>query len=445
MVSMRYARNLARGLGLVWNAGQRVEGFSNPLWTLLMALPHWAGLSDATAPLPILALCCALLVWLALATARLGRAVGLEAWAAGLAACLAVFSFDAIGVAQTGLEAVLMACLFAEGLAGVLQGKRAAPLFCALGLALTRFDGPLFVALLVLQACALTPTWRRSLEIMVPAALAWLSLEAGRLAYYGQWLPNTVVMKGDPWPGRWQSGLEYIYTFFCSRYLGMSLAAILGAALEPRARMLGALVLAVAAYVAWIGGDFMPHMRFLLPALPLLAVLAALGLAWLRARAGLAAGAAGLLAVACFSFAMPCQFPGVLRGEGDHSARRIEAALALRRNAPEGAVVGTAWAGLLPYIWGGPCIDFLGKCDAHIARTPPHPEQRLVGHNKWDYPYALGLQPNYVHVELTGKPETLPYYDRRLLEDPAFLAGCARQVAFSDGDTTVFGCRWGRK
>ncbi|HEX9189118.1 MAG TPA: hypothetical protein VGB87_18715, partial [Vicinamibacteria bacterium] len=38
MVSMRYAWNLAHGQGLVWNPGERVEGFTNLLQTLLMAL-----------------------------------------------------------------------------------------------------------------------------------------------------------------------------------------------------------------------------------------------------------------------------------------------------------------------------------------------------------------------------------------------------------------------
>ena len=38
MISMRYAWNFAHGLGLVWNAGQRVEGYSNLLMTLGMSL-----------------------------------------------------------------------------------------------------------------------------------------------------------------------------------------------------------------------------------------------------------------------------------------------------------------------------------------------------------------------------------------------------------------------
>jgi hypothetical protein len=37
MISMRYAWNLSHGSGLVWNPGEYVEGYTNPLWTLVMS------------------------------------------------------------------------------------------------------------------------------------------------------------------------------------------------------------------------------------------------------------------------------------------------------------------------------------------------------------------------------------------------------------------------
>src|SRR5439155_7453672 len=40
MISMRYARNLVAGAGLVWNPGDRVQGFTNLAWTLAMAGGH---------------------------------------------------------------------------------------------------------------------------------------------------------------------------------------------------------------------------------------------------------------------------------------------------------------------------------------------------------------------------------------------------------------------
>lgn len=41
MISMRYARHMSEGLGLVWNPGEApIEGFTNLLWTLIMAGVH---------------------------------------------------------------------------------------------------------------------------------------------------------------------------------------------------------------------------------------------------------------------------------------------------------------------------------------------------------------------------------------------------------------------
>src|SRR5512135_2995012 len=38
MISMRYAWNLSHGQGLVWNPGERVEGYTNLLLTLVMSI-----------------------------------------------------------------------------------------------------------------------------------------------------------------------------------------------------------------------------------------------------------------------------------------------------------------------------------------------------------------------------------------------------------------------
>ena len=36
-ISYRYARNLVEGHGLVWNVGQRVEGYTDFLWVVLIS------------------------------------------------------------------------------------------------------------------------------------------------------------------------------------------------------------------------------------------------------------------------------------------------------------------------------------------------------------------------------------------------------------------------
>src|SRR3954453_10272882 len=54
MISMRYARHLVDGHGLVWNPGQYVEGYSNFLWTLWMAAIHVLPIPDSATSLAVM-------------------------------------------------------------------------------------------------------------------------------------------------------------------------------------------------------------------------------------------------------------------------------------------------------------------------------------------------------------------------------------------------------
>src|SRR3954451_10367493 len=71
MISMQYARNFAHGHGLVWNAGEHVEGYSNFLWTLWMSLVHFVGVDDRYTSLVVMLSGAALLVATLLVVRRL--------------------------------------------------------------------------------------------------------------------------------------------------------------------------------------------------------------------------------------------------------------------------------------------------------------------------------------------------------------------------------------
>jgi arabinofuranosyltransferase len=45
-IYLRYADNWAAGRGLVFNPGERVQGYTSPLWTLLIGLASSAGVSS---------------------------------------------------------------------------------------------------------------------------------------------------------------------------------------------------------------------------------------------------------------------------------------------------------------------------------------------------------------------------------------------------------------
>jgi hypothetical protein len=69
-ISFRYAAHLLRGDGLVYNVGERVEGYTNLLWTLLLAGAMALGFSPETSSQTLGITC-----WLGLVTVL--------AWGAG--------------------------------------------------------------------------------------------------------------------------------------------------------------------------------------------------------------------------------------------------------------------------------------------------------------------------------------------------------------------------
>ena len=115
-ISFRYAENLNLGHGLVYNAGERVEGYSNLLWTLLVALwmrlgsdPIRAGQAMGIASYLMLAPLLAAWSW------RRARATGLMALP--LAAVVTLVADDFHVWATGGLETMLFAL---AGVAAIL-------------------------------------------------------------------------------------------------------------------------------------------------------------------------------------------------------------------------------------------------------------------------------------------------------------------------------------
>ena len=106
-ISFRYAQHLIDGHGLVYNVGERVEGFTNPLWTLLLAGVMGLGFDPVPASAVMGAACMAALAFTAAGLAwRLGGP-----WAAVAAAAMIGFDPQAGLESVEGLETALYALL----------------------------------------------------------------------------------------------------------------------------------------------------------------------------------------------------------------------------------------------------------------------------------------------------------------------------------------------
>ncbi|MCB9745503.1 MAG: hypothetical protein H6741_28545 [Alphaproteobacteria bacterium] len=270
-ISFRYARNLVEGLGLVYNPGEAVEGYSNFLWVLLSAGLYGGGLELTLFTPLISAACGALLLWRVL---RCGvEDLGLPphaalAGAATLALSPAFACWSTSGLAT--LPHALLLFLSVEAL--VLRDRPIQGGLLLLGVALIRAEGVLWAGG-VLMASALGG--RRPWKAAGLLALGYAPYVAWKLSFYGAWTPNTAVAKVGLRPDALARGARYVAHSLLT--LGGPMVALLGLpALLRERRGLALLALGGLAYPALAGGDFMPFARLLVAGLPFLALAAGL-------------------------------------------------------------------------------------------------------------------------------------------------------------------------
>lgn len=153
-ISYRYAANWARGLGPVYNSGERVEGYTNFLWVAFLALAARAGADVVTVSRNAGMVACWLLLVLAYrcTTVELGRS---RLMGFGVAAALALHGALAAN-ARSGLETLPLACVVLAAqvalLAELRRGRRHWTSGLLYGIAsLIRADGILFVVPAVQQ------------------------------------------------------------------------------------------------------------------------------------------------------------------------------------------------------------------------------------------------------------------------------------------------------
>src|SRR4051812_7652064 len=112
MISMVYARNLADGKGLVYQAGEHIEGYTNFLWTLWMALLHLLPFSEASAGLPVMISSALVLVATILVVRSICRVLVPErAWVPAAAMTLTGLAYPLLFWSLRGMETGLCALL----------------------------------------------------------------------------------------------------------------------------------------------------------------------------------------------------------------------------------------------------------------------------------------------------------------------------------------------
>ena len=442
-ITYRYARNLARGNGLVFNEGEQVEGYTNFLWTAMHWLPEKLGWSS---PIFSQVVGIAMMLGTVAVTIRLARRIFGSPAFAFLVALALVANMTFLTYATGGLE-TMQQTLLVVGVAALLlpvtpahptaTWRRIAAGVCG-GLAvLTRLDSAVLVGTIIVVH--LVMCWRLEragdaadaaaaeaeateaeavhegaaspgaggssgpglvagvLSIGLPIAVLVLPWLAWKLDYYGEVLPNTFFAKsaGNPIvPPLY--GIFYLLTFFFSyaaflligrfRRLRRSLFAVPG--------MAQALVVVPVwfLYICVVGGDFM-EFRFMVPIIPVLAMVAAYLVDPYRRVATQVLLIGVLLTFSGLHRVMPTivPYPVLTFTELSHWPNESTTTWKgkgelLAREFPGGPdvegqpVLAVAPLGVLPYFADLETIDMLGLTDPYIARNGYSIEPYYPGH-----------------------------------------------------------------
>jgi len=285
MISMTYGRTLAAAGELVWFPGAaRVQGITNPLWTLYMAALHLVGFEGSSAALAVSLTSACLLLGTALAIGDLAERCLAPRRAAKLVPLLAAgavpFAYPLTYWSLRGMEVGVLAfalVILVRSLANVwgrtvrteqAPGRAAsigvAATVCAAGVA-TRLDfAPLA---LVVVACAAwwapdRVTRARVVGVVGGTTLASVAAVIGAQRwYYGEALPNTYRLKveGFTVAERLERGtmvLGKLAPLAALTVLAVAVTVIAGSVLARRTCVVAALLLfTAAAYSTWVGGD----------------------------------------------------------------------------------------------------------------------------------------------------------------------------------------------
>src|SRR5215468_9620490 len=209
-ISFVYSRNLAQHGQLVFNLGERVEGYTNFLWTVLLAGFLKIGLS---AEVMSRVLGAGFAIGTLAVVVRMARKIGGDSPWNVVAPLLLAGCGGYACWSSGGLETALFTFLVTLGFARHLEGRRGAAVAFALA-AMTRPEGNLFFALAMLHRLLVSRGRRIDLATIGIYLGLYVPYFAWRWHYYGWPFPNTFYIKSSGGHGTFGRGVFYLGQFF---------------------------------------------------------------------------------------------------------------------------------------------------------------------------------------------------------------------------------------
>jgi arabinofuranosyltransferase len=436
MISLRYAWNFSHHKGLVFNSGEYLEGYTNPLQVFLMSGITYIFNKRLSVLMVQLLSVIELLVLNFLLLKFWKKKEGddfffLFLLSVGVFLYYPLNFWTLLGM-ETGLLAIgilslvyfsyecLDKCLFSD-----LIGLSLSSFF----LVWVRNETVIYIVFsLFILWRYMDKKERHKLKypfsFLILAILLQISF---RYFYYGDIFPLTYYLKlsGKPLFLRIHNGLIYQKYFFAETFIWWGFLLFFGIKgwLKKYNLIIGLITINIL-YQVYIGGDAFFWHRFFVPFYPLVLFLLLKGF---KEMTLFLKNSSFIFLIGMFFIIL------IFSGEFPHLKRlalilppyttysnklNVKTALCLKDILPQHASLGLFWLGAIGYYTDFKCIDFLGKCDSQIAKlhhfdTTFHllkGQHGRPGHDKYDLNYSIKkLQPDYIQNYFWGQQNLKSY------------------------------------
>ncbi len=450
-IGMRYAENAAGGEGLVFNPGERVEGYTNFLWVIILATAAKAGIPLVPGARILSLLFSAgtlLLAWRTCSAVIPEREKKMAGKGVAAAAPLVLAaSVPFVTWALSGTEIPMFTFLLTAGILLLSTQRGPRPVFAVFAvLTLVRPEGAAYYILAAILLIVRGEKPRRvAAEGILMAALLLAPYLAWKIYYFGGLLPNTFYAKTGAPAVQLRNGIAYALRF-AAWYAWLPAAAFFflrsgkeqdsghggnyGRMIVPLSVIGLNLII-----VTILGGDWMPQYRLLVPCIPAMAIMAAASIpraAMLQRTGRRNRGGAWPAVALTVIFASMAMAPGSSGYEGFKHERLAVKAFGwvgeiLGNRLPQGTILGCGSTGAIGYYSGLPVVDILGLTEPEIARNGKIVSSQ-PGHMKSLGSHVLDRKPDLlllgnIQVHRGRRPEDIgriKIQERDIILDPRF-------------------------
>ncbi|MGD8540554.1 MAG: hypothetical protein PVI66_17710 [Candidatus Aminicenantes bacterium] len=391
-ISYRYAENLSHGKGLIFNPGEKVEGFSNFSWVVLLTLFKSLGLPPLWMSKVLSFIFSLLIIVFVYKTARIsGVGQGGALWGAffiSTASSLAYFSMSGLETVLYTFLLLLAVYLNKKFMASPSQKTLLLLYVVLLWAAITRPEGLLFLFLTIVFHTGWGLLQKRpganKMNLAIP--LFFLALYAGfillRYLYYGDIFPNTFYAK--PLGTFVESGYHAFFVNFTSGLSSGTFLLIPLALFLVNRRFLFANIhpllfcLAQVFFMSYTG-DWMAFGRFFFPVFPVVILLnlnflSVVRIGFLKQKKRFLAPLTAFAVWLVFAGLNVWQTSKAVEHKENYpyfvmnSARLSELGKWLAANFPPDTTIALRRQGAVPYYSQMRSLDFLGLTDRTVAR-----------------------------------------------------------------------------